>query len=90
VSYEEGDKFAKENGLIFMETSAKTAYNVEAVFHKTAESVLAGIEEGKIDPNNEVYLDYANNSQVYWNKIGLTGRRNCFEREKRKSYQEWN
>lgn len=31
VSYEEGEKFAKENGLIFMEASAKTAQNVEEV-----------------------------------------------------------
>ena len=31
VSTEEGAQFAKENGLIFMETSAKTAQNVEDV-----------------------------------------------------------
>jgi GTPase SAR1 family protein len=31
VSTEEGERFAKENGLIFMETSAKTAFNVEEV-----------------------------------------------------------
>jgi Ras-related protein Rab-2A len=31
VSFEEGERFAKENGLIFMETSAKTSLNVEEV-----------------------------------------------------------
>ena len=31
VSTEEGERFAKENNLIFMETSAKTAFNVEEV-----------------------------------------------------------
>lgn len=31
VSTEEGEKFAEENGLIFLETSAKTAANVEEV-----------------------------------------------------------
>lgn len=31
VSYKEGEQFAKENGLIFLETSAKTAANVEDV-----------------------------------------------------------
>ena len=31
VSTEEGEQFAKENGLLFMETSAKTAQNVEEV-----------------------------------------------------------
>lgn len=31
VSTEEGERFAKDNNLIFMETSAKTAFNVEEV-----------------------------------------------------------
>ena len=31
VSTEEGERFAKENQLIFMETSAKTAFGVEEV-----------------------------------------------------------
>ena len=32
VTFEEGERFAKANGLIFMETSAKTAFNVEEAF----------------------------------------------------------
>lgn len=32
VKKEEGEAFAREHGLIFMETSAKTAANVEEVF----------------------------------------------------------
>ena len=31
VSTEEGQEFAKEHGLVFLETSAKTAHNVEEV-----------------------------------------------------------
>jgi Ras-related protein Rab-2A len=31
VTTEEGEQFAKENGLIFLETSARTAHNVEDV-----------------------------------------------------------
>lgn len=31
VSTAEGEAFAQENGLIFLETSAKTAANVESV-----------------------------------------------------------
>ena len=40
VSTEEGDRFAKENGLIFMETSAKTAFNVEEVSFLFIQSIL--------------------------------------------------
>ena len=49
VSTEEGERFAKENGLIFMETSAKTAFNVEEVSYKSTSfqnepnSLLLGI-----------------------------------------------
>jgi Ras-related protein Rab-2A len=31
VSYEEGESFAKTHGLFFMESSAKTAHNVDEV-----------------------------------------------------------
>ena len=33
VSSEEGQQFAQEHGLVFLETSAKTAANVEDVRH---------------------------------------------------------
>ena len=36
VSVEEGQQFANEHGLIFLETSAKTAANVEEAFINTA------------------------------------------------------
>lgn len=34
VSFEEGEALANEHGLMFLETSAKTAYNVEEVISK--------------------------------------------------------
>ncbi len=40
VSFEEGAKFSKDNDLIFMEVSAKTAYQVEDAFKKNAELLL--------------------------------------------------
>lgn len=53
VSYEEGKAFAAEHGLIFMETSAKTAYNVEEAFINTAKKILENIVSGVIDVSNE-------------------------------------
>jgi GTPase SAR1 family protein len=34
VSKEEGEQFAKENGLLFLEASARTAQNVEEVMYR--------------------------------------------------------
>lgn len=51
---EEGEAFARENGLVFMETSAKTAANVEEAFIDTAKEIYRKIQEGIFDINNEV------------------------------------
>lgn len=53
VTKEEGQAFADANGLIFMETSAKTAHNVEDAFLKTAEQIHSKIVSGDIDVSNE-------------------------------------
>jgi len=50
VSYEEGEAFAKENGLMFLETSAKTAYNVVESFNLSAQCILNNIERTGVDP----------------------------------------
>ena len=59
VSYEEGEAFAKENGLMFLETSAKTAYNVVESFNLSAEAILNNIQTNGMDPtaNSNVRLD---------------------------------
>lgn len=54
VQKEEGEAFAREHGLIFMETSAKTAANVEEAFINTAKEIYQKIQEGVFDINNEV------------------------------------
>jgi len=53
VSYEEGEEFAKKNGLIFLETSAKTAANVEEAFINTAKKIYEKIQQGIFDVSNE-------------------------------------
>ena len=61
VSYEEGEKFARENGLIFRETSAKTAQNVEEAFIQTARKIYENIQ-------NNVYDLSSDNSGI---KVGM-------------------
>ncbi|KAK4754717.1 hypothetical protein SAY87_002821 [Trapa incisa] len=53
VTKEEGEQFAKENGLLFLEASARTAQNVEDAFVKTAAKILQNIQEGIFDVSNE-------------------------------------
>ncbi|RHY41434.1 hypothetical protein DYB30_009217 [Aphanomyces astaci] len=68
VSYKEGEQFAKENGLIFLETSAKTAANVEDAFIKTAQKIHANIQAGICDVTNECSVETAY-------RVGLKGKR---------------
>ena len=66
---EEGEAFAREHGLIFMETSAKTAANVEEAFINTAREIYDKIQEGVFDINNEViYFYYFDEKKVFFRK----------------------
>lgn len=54
VTTEEAQRFAEENDIpLFLETSAKSADNVEEAFVKTAEKVYEKIQAG-VFANNEV------------------------------------
>ena len=45
VSYEEGQKFAKDNDLLFLETSAKTAFNIQESFVLSAQKIILNTED---------------------------------------------
>lgn len=50
VTFLEASRFAQENQLMFLETSAVTGENVEEVFMKCSRTILAKIESGELDP----------------------------------------
>lgn len=50
VTFMEASRFAQENDLIFLETSAKTGDSVEEAFLKCSKTILAKIETGELDP----------------------------------------
>jgi Ras-related protein Rab-2A len=56
VPRSEGESFAKEHGLLFLECSAKEDTNVEEAFMNTAKTIYRLAESGKIKLSNEVVM----------------------------------
>ena len=54
VSYEEGEAYAKSHKMMFIETSAKTGFNINEIFEKSVKQIAKNI-------NNDVY-DLENDS----------------------------
>ena len=54
VTREEAERFARENDLFYLETSAKAANNVEEAFVKTTEDIYNKIKTGVFDVSNQV------------------------------------
>mmetsp|Transcript_72032 Transcript_72032/g.188768 ORF Transcript_72032/g.188768 Transcript_72032/m.188768 type:complete len:212 (+) Transcript_72032:100-735(+) len=50
VSTEEGEEKAKENGVMFIETSAKMGYNIKALFRQLAQALPGQDEAAQGDP----------------------------------------
>ena len=48
MTYEEGEKLAKDHNLLFLETSAKSSYNVEESFNSSAQMIVTNMEKNKI------------------------------------------
>ena len=52
------------DGLMFLETSAKTAYNVVEAFNLSAQAIMNNIEKTGVDPtDNKNKVKLNNNSQ---------------------------
>jgi GTPase SAR1 family protein len=54
VTTEEAEDFASRNGMLFIETSALSGYNVEKLFEIAASEILDKIEAKEYDINDEV------------------------------------
>ena len=64
VSYEEGESFAKENGLLFLETSAKTANNIIEAFNLSAMKILNNIPKNvETIPKDNIKIDIDDNNK---------------------------
>jgi len=55
VTFEEGERLAVNNGMMFIETSAKTNFKIDDVFLKSAKIVAGKITKKIIDPENETF-----------------------------------
>ncbi|KAK8673474.1 hypothetical protein V6N13_111808 [Hibiscus sabdariffa] len=87
VSKEEGEKFAKDNRLLFLETSARTSENAEEVsdFHLpvtafiiTAAKILQNIKEGIFDVSDEtsgIKIGYGRGQGITGARDGSPGQR---------------
>ena len=69
VSIKEGREFAQQNGMLFFETSAKTAQRVEEIFKESANQIFIKIEKGVIDPKNECFGVKKGNNKTPLKKI---------------------
>ncbi|CAG9320154.1 unnamed protein product [Blepharisma stoltei] len=53
VSKQEAQKFARENGMSYIETSAKDGNNIDSSFVEIAKAILIKVQDGSINLNNE-------------------------------------
>ncbi len=78
VSFDDGQEFAINQGIIFMETSAKTGDGVEEIFKKSAQEIKKRIGENYYDLNSETCgIKKGKNNSVNLNNEKSKDRRGC-------------
>ena len=85
VTFEEGQKMAKDCNMMFFETSAKTGENVEKIFVDSAKEIQKKINQGYYDLENDVSgIKRGFNSTGSGNPViinnnpnGQSGRKSC-------------
>ncbi|KAF9053327.1 ras-domain-containing protein [Panaeolus papilionaceus] len=60
VTYEEAELWAKEEGLLFVEASAKSGYNVEQAFVEASQNILDKIKKGVFDDDRSPGVKLSN------------------------------
>ena len=66
VTFEDGENFAKENNLLFFETSAKNGNNINEIFLESAKILMNKIEKGEIlieNNNTEIKIGNSENNE---------------------------
>ncbi len=67
VSVEEAEEHAKEEGILFMETSAKAGYNIKPLFRKLATALPGTLPATIAAGSNRMYII----SSVFDNMTGV-------------------
>ncbi|PPQ71066.1 hypothetical protein CVT24_009867 [Panaeolus cyanescens] len=60
VTYEEAEQWAKDEGLLFVEASAKSGYNVEQAFIEASQDILEKIKKGVFDDDRSPGVKLSN------------------------------
>ena len=80
VSYEEGEKFANDNQILFFETSAKEGTNIQEIFTESASILVDKIESGQLkldSPDSGIKIGkYPKGGEVS-SKEEITKKKNC-------------
>jgi Ras-related protein Rab-2A len=77
VTTEEGQKFARDNGLIFVEASAKNSTNVEQAFEQTAQAIFSKVKEGSLDITSETCGVRMGNNATTINRNPQQAKKDC-------------